>query len=108
LNIDVQYVNGTPVGAPISGVWQVPDPIKTLVTRVDFDSGVTPLEYTITIDSLTAGTYNTASFSGSIASATYQKNGSPATLPITVVATDTLKITPNADNGAVTLTGTYV
>jgi hypothetical protein len=81
---------------------------KVLVTRVDFDSGVSPLEYTITIDSLTAGTYNTASFSGSIASATYQKNGSPATLPITVVATDTLKITPNADNGAVTLTGTYV
>jgi hypothetical protein len=81
---------------------------KVLVTRVDFDAGVSPLEYTITIDSLTAGTYNTASFSGSIASATYLKNGSPATLPITVVATDTLKITPNADNGAVTLTGTYI
>jgi hypothetical protein len=81
---------------------------KVLVTRVDFDLGVSPLEYTITIDSLTAGTYNSASFSGGIASATYLKNGSPATLPITVVATDTLKITPNADNGAVTITGTYV
>jgi hypothetical protein len=108
LDIDVQYVNGTPVGAPGSGVWQVPNPVLDLVTRVDFDLGVSPLEYTITVDSLTAGTYTGESFSGDITDATFEKNGSPATLPITVVATDTLKITPNADNGAVTLTGTYV
>lgn len=107
LDIDVQYVNGTPVGTIVGGVVQIPNPVQDLATRVDFDSGVTPLEYTITIDSLTAGTYTAEAFAGSIASATYEKNGSPATLPITVVATDTLKITPNADNGSVTLTGTY-
>jgi hypothetical protein len=108
IDIDVQYANGTPVGSDISGVWTIPNPVQDLVTIVDFQSGATPLEYTITINSLTAGTYTTESFSGDITDATYEVNGSPATLPITVVATDTLKITPDSDNGTVTLTGTYV
>jgi hypothetical protein len=107
LDIDVQYVNGTPVGSPGSGVWQVPNPIQTLVSVFNIPTGLTPLELQVTIDADSAGTYNSATFTGAIASATYEKNGSPATLPITVVATDTLKVIPNVANGTVKLTGTY-
>jgi hypothetical protein len=101
----VQYVNGAPVGSLSGAIWQVPDPIKDLITSVQFDSGAV-LDYTITIDADTAGTYTTAAFSGGMASATYQKNGVGATLPITVVATDTLRIVPNAA-GVIKLSGTY-
>ena len=79
---------------------------QDLVTRVNFDLG-SALEYTITIDSDTAGTYTAASFGGSVTSATYEKNSVAATLPITVVAIDTLKIIPDSDDGFVKLTGTY-
>jgi hypothetical protein len=60
----------------------------------------------ITIDADSAGTYTSAAFSGGMASATYEKNGVGATLPITVIATDTLRIIPNA-SGVIKLTGTY-
>jgi hypothetical protein len=106
IDLDVQYVNGTPVGSDVGGVWTIPDPIQDLITKVDFDSGA-PASYTITIDSDTAGTYTSATFGGSIVSATYEVNGSPDTLPFTVVATDTLEIIPDTDDGFVRLTGTY-
>jgi hypothetical protein len=106
IDLDVQYVNGTPVGSDVGGVWTIPDPIQDLITKVDFDSG-SPASYTITIDSDTAGTYTSATFGGSIVSATYEVNGSPDTLPFTVVATDTLEIIPDTDDGFVRLTGTY-
>ena len=107
-NVPVRYVNGTLVGSKVGANWEIPDPVvdpKTLITSVTFGSGVT-LSYLITIDADTAGTYTSAAFSGGMASATYQKNGVGATLPITVVATDTLRITPNA-SGVIKLTGTY-
>ena len=107
LDVPVEYVNGTPVGTIVSGVVQVPDPIETLVSNFNFPTGLTPLELEVTIDADSAGTYNTASFTGSVLSATYEKNGSPATLPITVVIGDTLNVIPNAANGTVKLTGTY-
>jgi hypothetical protein len=107
LDIDVQYVNGTPVGTIVSGVVEIPDPIQTLVSVFNIPTGLSPLELQVTIDADSAGTYNSATFTGAIASATYEKNGSPATLPITVVATDTLKVIPNVANGTVKLTGTY-
>jgi hypothetical protein len=78
---------------------------KTLITTVNFGTGVT-LSFLITIDSDSAGTYTSAAFSGGMASATYEKNGVGATLPITVIATDTLRIIPNA-SGVIKLTGTY-
>jgi hypothetical protein len=105
VNIPVMYENGTLVGSLNGGVWEIPDPIKDLVTRVQFDTGAT-LDYTITIDSDTAGTYTTAAFSGGMASATYEVNGSPDTLPFTLVATDTLRIIPDAV-GVIKLSGTY-
>ena len=107
LNIEVEYANGTPVGSIVGGVWTIPNVIQTLVSVFVIPTGLTPLELQVTIDADSAGTYNTASFTGSVASATYQKNGSPATLPITVAIGDTLKVIPNAANGTVKLTGTY-
>lgn len=104
-NVPVRYVNGTLVGSKVGVNWEIPDVIKALVTSVTFGVGVS-LDFTITIDSDTAGTYTSAAFSGGMASATYQKNGVGATLPITVVATDTLRIIPNA-SGVIKLTGTY-
>ena len=104
-NIPVRYVNGTPVGSLNAGVWEIPDPAKDLVTRVQFDAGAT-LDYTITIDSDTAGTYTAVAFSGGMASATYEKNGGAVTLPFTLVATDTLRIFPNSV-GVIKLSGTY-
>jgi len=106
LNIAVKDTNGTSVGSEVAGEWIVPAFEQDLVTRVNFDSG-SALEYTITIDSDTAGTYSAASFGGSVTSATYEKNSVAASLPITVVATDTLKIIPDSDDGFVKLTGTY-
>jgi hypothetical protein len=106
LNIAVKDTNGASVGSEVAGEWIVPAFEQDLVTRVNFDSG-SALEYTITIDSDTAGTYTAASFGGSVTSATYEKNSVAATLPITVVATDTLKIIPDSDDGFVKLTGTY-
>ena len=106
LNIAVKDTNGASVGSEVAGEWIVPAFEQDLVTRVNFDTG-SPLEYTITVDSDTAGTYTAATFGGSTASATYEKNAVVATLPITVVATDTLKIIPDAVNGFVRLTGTY-
>ena len=105
INVPVRYVNGTPVGSLNAGVWEIPDPVKDLVTRVQFDAGAT-LDYTITIDSDTAGTYTAAAFSGGMASATYEVNGLPDTLPFTLVATDTPRIIPNAI-GVIKLSGTY-
>jgi hypothetical protein len=78
---------------------------KILITTVTFGSGVT-LSFLITIDADSAGTYTAAAFSGGMASATYEKNGVGATLPITLIATDTLRIIPNA-SGVIKLTGTY-
>lgn len=106
LDVKVEYENGTPVGTIVGDTVEIPDVIQDLVTRVNFDSGA-PLEYTITADSDTAGTYAAASFGGSVTSATYEKNAVAASLPITVVATDTLKIIPDSDDGYVRLTGTY-
>ena len=106
LNIAVKDTNGVSVGSEVAGEWIVPAFEQDLVTRVNFDTG-SPLEYTITIDSDTAGTYTAATFGGSTASATYEKNAVVATLPIAVIATDTLKIIPDAVNGFVRLTGTY-
>jgi len=106
LNIAVKDTNGASVGSEVAGEWIVPAFEQDLVTRVNFDSG-SALEYTITIDSDTAGTYSAASFGGSVTTATYEKNSVAATLPITVVATDTLKIIPDSDDGFVKLTGSY-
>ena len=106
LNIAVKDTNGASVGSEVAGEWIVPAFEQDLVTRVNFDSG-SPLEYTITVDSDTAGTYTASSFGGSVTIATYEKNAVAATLPITVVATDTLKIIPDSDDGFVKLTGTY-
>jgi hypothetical protein len=41
-----------------------------------------------------------------MASATYEKNAGVVTLPFTLVATDTLRIIPNAV-GVIKLSGTY-
>lgn len=106
LNIAVKDTNGASVGSEVAGEWIVPAFEQDLATRINFDSG-SALEYTITIDSDTAGTYTSASFGGSVTSATYEKNAVAASLPITVVATDTLKIIPDSDDGFVKLTGTY-
>lgn len=107
LDVPVEYENGSPVGTIVAGVVQVPDPETDLEYSFEFPTGLTPLEIEATITASSAGTYTSAVFSGSISSATYEKNGSPATLPITVVATDTLKVLPDVDNGIVTLSGTY-
>ncbi len=107
-NVPVKYVNGTLVGSKVGANWEIPDPVvdpKILITTVTFGSGVT-LDFTITIDADSAGTYTSATFSGGMASATYLKNGGAATLPFTLIATDTLTITPNA-TGVIKLTGTY-
>jgi len=106
IDLDVQYANGTPVGSDVGGVWTIPDPVQDLVTKVNFETGAT-LDFDITIDSDTAGTYTAATFGGSTTSATYEVNSVAATLPFTVVATDVLTIFPDADNGFVRLTGTY-
>lgn len=106
LNIPVKDTNGTSVGSEVGGEWIVPAFEQDLVTRVNFDSG-SALEYELEVDSDTAGTYTTASFGGSVTTATYEKNSVAASLPITVVATDTLKIIPDSDDGFVKLTGTY-
>lgn len=105
-NVVVKDDNGATVGSKVGSEWIVPAFEQDLVTRVNFDSG-SALEYTITIDSDTAGTYTAASFGSSVTSATYEKNAVAATLPITVIATDTLKIIPDSDDGFVKLTGTY-
>ena len=106
IDLDVQYANGTPVGSDVGGVWTIPNPVQDLVTKVNFETGAT-LDFDITIDSDTAGTYTAATFGGSTTSATYEVNSVAATLPFTVVATDVLTIFPDADNGFVRLTGTY-
>jgi hypothetical protein len=106
IDLYVQYANGTPVGSDVSGVWTIPNVIQDLVTKVSFEAGAT-LDFDITIDSDTAGTYTGATFGGSTTSATYEVNSVAATLPFTVVATDVLTIFPDADNGFVRLTGTY-
>jgi len=106
IDLDVQYANGTPVGSDVGGVWTIPDPVQDLVTKVNFETGAT-LDFDITIDSDTAGTYTANTFGGSTTSATYEVNSVAATLPFTVVATDVLTIFPDADNGFVRLTGTY-
>ena len=108
LDVPVEYENGTPVGTITSGVVVIPNPVvceNDVFINVLFDSGAT-LDYTITIDANTAGTYTAASFSGGMSSATYEVNGTPDTLPFTLVATDTLQILPDAE-GSIQLTGTY-
>lgn len=106
LNIAVKDTNGASVGSEVADEWIVPAFEQDLVTTVNFDSG-SALEYELVVDSDTAGTYTAASFGGSVTSATYEKNSVAASLPITVVATDTLKIIPDSDDGFVKLTGTY-
>lgn len=106
LDVKVEYEDGTPVGTIVGDTVEIPDVIQDLVTKVSFETGAT-LDFDITIDSDTAGTYTANTFGGSTTIATYEKNAVVATLPITVVATDVLTIFPDADNGFVRLTGTY-
>lgn len=107
LDVPVEYENGSPIGTITAGVVVIPDPETDLEYNFEFPSGLSPLEIEVTITSTSAGTYTSAAFSGSVSSATYEKNGSPASLPITVIATDTLKVIPDVDDGIVILTGTY-
>lgn len=105
LNVVVKDTTGAAVGSKVGSEWIVPALVQDTFINVLFDTGAT-LDYTITIDSNTAGTYTSAAFSGGMASATYEVNGTPDTLPFTLVATDTLRIIPNAV-GTIKLSGTY-
>jgi hypothetical protein len=106
LDVKVEYEDGTPVGTIVGDIVEIPDVIEDLITKVNFEADA-DLDFDITIDSDTAGTYTAASFGGSISSATYEVNAVVETLPITVVATDVLSVFPDSDDGFVRLTGTY-
>jgi hypothetical protein len=104
-NLIVKDTNGSAVGSKVGSEWIVSALVQDTFINVLFDTGAT-LDYTIAIDSNTAGTYTSAAFSGGMSSATYEVNGGADTLPFTLVATDTLRIVPDAE-GTIKLTGTY-
>jgi len=104
-NLIVKDTNGRAVGSKVGSEWIVPALVQDTFINVLFDTGAT-LDYTITIDANTEGTYTAAAFSGGMSSATYEVNGGADTLPFTLVATDTLRIVPDAE-GTIKLTGTY-
>lgn len=104
-DVVVKDTGGNVVGSKVGSEWIVPELIQDVFINVKFDTGAT-LDYTITIDSDSAGTYTSASFSGGMASATYEVNGSADTLPFTLVSTDTLRIVPDAE-GNIKLNGTF-
>lgn len=106
-DIELVSQSDTPI-VPTSVVGSKITITNTTVIRAEFaeDTLAMPL---LTITSDNEGIYTSMSQDGASGSISYEKNGSPASLPITLVATDTLLIERTVDSadGWVRLSGTH-
>lgn len=108
---DITHVDsdGSGVSFPSAKIFTCTPQIKTTFLNLVFGIGATA-DYSTTIVSGEEGVY-TANTLTNVTSVTYYKNALLATLPITLIATDTLRVVPVITNTAiearVKLTGTY-